>query len=114
MTQIIVKYQNMDTRQEEIFMSYMIQKFIKFKEMNNKERENLVSEKTLENVIKYLSIEQNKLDFDDIPLSVIQQSFRKSIERSMVMSVDRSSRRYLEEESILPNLWSNEDEGNKS
>ena len=79
MTQIIVKYQNMETRQEEIFMSYMIQKFIKFKEMSNKDRESLVSQQTLENVIKYLSIEQNRLDFNDIPLSVIQQSFRKSI-----------------------------------
>ena len=95
-------------------MTYLIQKFIKYREMSNKDREVLVSQQTLENVVKYLSIEQNKMDFNDIPLSVIQQSFRKSIERSMVMSIDRSSRKYMEEESILPTFWSNDNEDENS
>ena len=38
MTQIIVKYQNINTKQEEIFMSYLIQKFIKYGDMNRKDK----------------------------------------------------------------------------
>ena len=109
MTQIIIKYQNIETKQEEVFMTYMIQKFIKYSVMNKTHKEALNSQKTLENVLTYLSVEKNKLDFEDIPLSVIQKSFRESIEKSFALSIDKNSYQ-AKEEKMLPQMWYMEQE----
>ena len=57
MTQILVEYQNIETRQEAKFMAYIIQKVIKFTEMNKKEEDSMNSVETLQNVLSYLEVE---------------------------------------------------------
>lgn len=110
MTQIVIKYQNIETKQEEVFMTYMVQKFIRYSQMAKTQKAVLNSQRTLENVLTYLSVEKNKLDFEDIPLSVIQKSFRESIERSFALSIDKNYQFKEEEEKILPQMWHIEQE----
>lgn len=43
MTQVLVYYQNIDTKQESKFMAYFMQKLIKYTEMNKKDEASLQS-----------------------------------------------------------------------
>jgi hypothetical protein len=72
--------------------------------MKKKDLEVLNSDQTLQNVLDYLDLEERKMDFDDIPLSIIQRSFRDSIGRSMSMSIDQRSCRY-DDSCLVDALW---------
>lgn len=85
-------------------MTYMIQKLVKYTQMKKKDLEVLNSDQTLQNVLDYLDLEERKMDFDDIPLSIIQRSFRDSIGRSMSMSIDQRSCRY-DDSCLVDALW---------
>lgn len=89
MTQILVEYQNIDTREEAKFMAYIMQKIIKYSDLNKKDEESLSSVETLQNVLQYLEVEGEKLDLNNIPLSLCQQSFRNSVMESYKHSMQR-------------------------
>jgi hypothetical protein len=72
MTQIVIKYEDTKTGEQCIFMSYIIQKFIKYSKMKPKDLKSLDNENTFMNIIEYLHNEEQKLSLDNLPLGIIR------------------------------------------
>jgi hypothetical protein len=72
MTQIVIKYEDTKTGEQCIFMSYIIQKFIKYSKMKPRDIKSLDNENTFMNIIEYLHNEQQKLSLDNLPLGIIR------------------------------------------
>ena len=70
----------------------MIQKLVKFREMNKKDKEVLNSPETLMNVLSYFNKEEYKLDLENIPLTMTQMSFKSMIEATFTMSINRENK----------------------
>ena len=84
MTQIVIKYEDTKTGEQYIFMSYIIQKFIKYSKMKPKDLKSLDNENTFLNIIEYLHNEEQKLSLDNMPLGLIRETFRKTLCRTAV------------------------------
>lgn len=56
MTQAVIKYENTQTGEQSIFMTYILQKFIKFNTIKKSTLKKLDNEKTFHDMMEYLSV----------------------------------------------------------
>jgi hypothetical protein len=56
MTQAVFKYEDTKTGEQSLFMTYMLQKFIKFNNIRKSTIKKLDNEKTFHDMMEYLSI----------------------------------------------------------
>jgi hypothetical protein len=79
MTQAVIKYENTQTGEQSIFMTYIQQKFIKFDQIKKRTIKQLDNEKTFHDMIEYLSVEEENYDIGNIPLSFVKKTFRDTL-----------------------------------
>ena len=79
MTQAVIKYENTQTGEQSIFMTYILQKFIKFNTIKKSTLKKLDNEKTFHDMMEYLSVEEENYDISNIPLSFVKKTFRDTL-----------------------------------
>ncbi len=79
MTQAVIRYQNTQTGEQSIFMTYILQKFIRFNKIRKSTLKKLDNEKTFHDMMEYLSVEQQNYDISNIPLSFVKKTFRDTL-----------------------------------
>jgi hypothetical protein len=79
MTQAVIKYENTQTGEQSIFMTYILQKFIKFNSLKKNTLKKLDNEKTFHDMMEYLSVEEENYDISNIPLSFVKKTFRDTL-----------------------------------
>jgi hypothetical protein len=57
MTQVVIRYENIDTKEQSVFMSYIIQKLVKFENLRKRDKKTLDNEDTLKSVATFLQAE---------------------------------------------------------
>ena len=79
MTQAVFKYEDTKTGEQSLFMTYMLQKFIKFNNIRKSTIKKLDNEKTFHDMMEYLSIEEENYDISNVPLSFVKKTFRDTL-----------------------------------
>lgn len=79
MTQAVIKYEDTKTGEQSVFMTYILQKFIKFNNIRKNTIKKLDNEKTFHDMMEYLSIEEENYDISNVPLSFVKKTFRDTL-----------------------------------
>jgi len=79
MTQAVIRYENNQTGEQSIFMTYILQKFMKAGSIKRKTMKSLDNEKTFHNIMEYLSVEEENYEIKNIPLSFLKKTFRNTL-----------------------------------
>jgi len=79
MTQAVIRYENTQTGEQSTFLTYILQKFIKFNSIRKSTLKKLDNEQTFHEMLEYLSIEEDNYDISNIPLGFVKKTFRETL-----------------------------------
>jgi hypothetical protein len=79
MTQAVIRYENTQTGEQSTFLTYILQKFIKFNSLRKQTIRKLDNERTFHDMLEYLHVEEENYDIGNVPLSFVKKSFRDTL-----------------------------------